>query len=66
VDNQETLPFGTPDDVSAEVKRLIETLACDRTGYVIAPCHNIQPNTPVENIIALYEAARECGTFTSG
>jgi len=66
VDNQETLPFGTPDDVSAEVKRLIETLACDRTGYIIAPCHNIQPNTPVENIIALYEAAREYGTFTSG
>ncbi len=64
VDNQQTLPFGTPDDVRAEVKRLIETLACDRTGFIIAPCHSIQPNTPVENIIALYEAAHEYDRFT--
>ncbi len=61
VDNQITLPFGTPQDVRAEVKRLIETLASDRTGFIIGPCHNLQPNAPIENIIALYEAAHEYG-----
>ncbi len=61
VDNQETLPFGSVDDVHAEVKRLVETLGSDRTGFIIAPCHNLQANTSVENIIAMYEAAREFG-----
>jgi uroporphyrinogen decarboxylase len=63
VDNQQTLPHGTPDDVRSEVRRLIDTLASDRTGLIIAPCHNIQPNTPVQNIVALYEAAREYGVY---
>ena len=63
VDNQQTLPFGSPQDVRAEVKRLTTALASDRTGYIIAPCHNLQANTPVENIIALYEAAQEFGAF---
>jgi hypothetical protein len=63
VDNQQTLPFGTPDDVRAEVKWLIEMLACDRTGFIVGPCHNLQPITPTGNILALYEAAREYGSF---
>jgi uroporphyrinogen decarboxylase len=61
VDNQHTLPFGTPDEVRAEVKRLVETLGSDRTGFIIAPCHNLQANTSIENIIAMYQAAREFG-----
>ena len=63
VDNQQTLPFGTPADVRNEVKMLIATLASDQTGLIIGPCHNLQPVTPVENIIALYEAAHNFGTF---
>jgi uroporphyrinogen decarboxylase len=59
VDNQQTLPHGTPGDVRAEVKWLIGTLASDRTGFILGPCHNLQPVTPVENIIAMYQAARE-------
>jgi len=66
VDNQYTMPFGTPEDVRAEVKHLVTTLASDRTGFVLAPCHSLQPNTPVPNIIALYEAARDYGTFEHG
>jgi uroporphyrinogen decarboxylase len=62
-DNQYTLPFGTPEEVRAEVKWLIESLASDRTGFILAPCHNLQSNSPIENIIAFYEAAREFGTF---
>ncbi len=42
---------------------MIATLGSDRTGYILAPCHNIQPNTPVENVLAMYGAAREYGTF---
>jgi uroporphyrinogen decarboxylase len=59
IDNQYTLPFGTPQEVKDEVRRMKETLGQDGTGYIIAPCHNIQSNTPVENIIAMYEAVRE-------
>jgi uroporphyrinogen decarboxylase len=58
VDNQRTLPFGAPDDVRAEVKHLIRTLAADGTGFILGPCHNLQAVSPVENILALYEAAR--------
>ena len=63
VDNQQTLPFGTPGDVRSEVRMLIEALASDRTGLIVGPCHNLQANTPLENIVALYEATREYGTF---
>ena len=63
VDNQQTLPFGTPADVRAEVKHLIETLAGDRTGFILGPCHNLQAVSPLENILAMYEAAREYGSF---
>lgn len=58
VDNQQTLPFGTPQDVRLEVNWLVKTLGRDRTGLILAPCHNLQPITPLENIIALYQAAR--------
>jgi uroporphyrinogen decarboxylase len=63
VDNQQTLPFGTPADVRLEVHRLIETLSSDHTGFIIGPCHDLQPNTPIENILALYEAAHEFGQY---
>ena len=63
VDNQETLPFGTAAEVRAQVKRLVETLGADHTGFIIAPCHNLQANTSTENIVAMYEAARDFGSF---
>jgi uroporphyrinogen decarboxylase len=59
VDNQYTLPFGTPEEVRREVRENIRILG-KGGGYVLAPCHNIQPITPVENILAMYEAAGEC------
>ena len=57
VDNQQTLPFGTADDVRREVTYLMRTLGSNHTGFIIAPCHNLQPVSPVENIVALYETA---------
>ncbi len=61
VENQRILPFGTTDEVRAEVRNCIDCLGSDGTGYVLAPCHNIQGNTPLENIIALYDEAWNYG-----
>jgi uroporphyrinogen decarboxylase len=58
VDNQQTLPFGTPDDVKREVADNIRIFRKGK-GYVVAPCHNLQPNTPTANILALYDAVHE-------
>lgn len=58
VDNQHTLPFGTVEDVRAEVRWLKRTLASDGTGYILAPCHNLQPITPLPNILEMYAEAR--------
>jgi len=58
IDNQHTLPFGTPDEVRREVRDNIELFKGTR-GYIVAPCHNIQANTPTENIVALYKAVAE-------
>ena len=63
VDNQKTLPFGNAKDVEKEVIYLLETLASNETGYILAPCHNIQVITPVENIIAMYETVHHYGVL---
>jgi uroporphyrinogen decarboxylase len=60
VDNQETLAFGTVEDVRAEVAANIEILGAGG-GYILAPCHNIQVISPPENIVAMYEAGYELG-----
>ena len=60
VDNQRTLPFGTPEDVRQEVAENIRIFRKCK-GYIVAPCHNIQPNTSTANIVALYDAVREYG-----
>ncbi len=63
IDNQHILPFGTPEEVRAEVRHCIDSLASDQTGYILASCHNIQPITPVENILAMYDEAYRYGRF---
>jgi len=60
IDNQQTLPFGTPGDVRRQVAENIRIFR-DAQGYIVGPCHNIQANTPTPNIVALYEAVAECG-----
>lgn len=51
-------------DGMAEVRHCIHSLASDGTGYILAPCHNIQGNTPVENIVAMYDEAWHCGKMS--
>jgi uroporphyrinogen-III decarboxylase len=60
VETQSTLPFGTPDQVRAEVAERVRLFA-PGGGFVFCPIHNIQPNTPPENILAAYETARSVG-----
>jgi uroporphyrinogen decarboxylase len=60
VDNQQTLPFGTPDDVRNEVLDNIRIFSGAR--WICAPCHNLQPVTPTANIVALYETIHEYGS----
>ena len=62
IDTQQVLPNGTPEEIKAEVKRRIKDLA-PGGGYVLGAVHNIQPEVPVENIIAMYEAAKEYGQY---
>ena len=59
-DSQKTLPFGTPQEVTNEVRRRIDDLA-PGGGFVFAPIHNVQSGVPPENVIALFEAALKYG-----
>jgi uroporphyrinogen decarboxylase len=54
--SQKVLPFGTPDDVRAEVRRLREICAPDNRA-ILTPSNLIQPETPWENIMAFAEEA---------
>ena len=60
---QRTLPFGTVSEVRREVHDLIRQCGYDG-GLVLMPSNNIQPDTPLENILACYEAARDCDLRT--
>ena len=62
VDTQKTLPNGTPQEVKEDVKRSIDALAAGG-GYVFNTVHNIQADVPPENIIAMWEALQEYGTY---
>lgn len=55
IDIQKTLPFGTPEDVRREVKQRLEEFA--GSGYIVCSTHNFQKSTPLENILAMYQAA---------
>jgi Uroporphyrinogen decarboxylase (URO-D) len=63
VDTQKTLPFGTPEEVRAEVKERINTFS-PGGGFVFNTIHNVQVGTPTKNVTALYEAVREFASHT--
>jgi uroporphyrinogen-III decarboxylase len=58
VDTQRTLPFGTPAEVRAEVLERCEIFS-QGGGFVFNSIHNVQANTPVENMVAMFEAVKE-------
>ncbi len=65
IDAIRVLPFGTPKDVEEEVKRKIRVFA-PGGGYILNSVHNIQPNVPLENIFAMFEAAQKYGRYPIG
>jgi uroporphyrinogen decarboxylase len=62
VDTQGVLPSGMPQAVKDDVRRNVEALA-PGGGYVFNTVHNIQPDVPPENIVAMWEALREYGVY---
>jgi uroporphyrinogen decarboxylase len=58
IDTQELLPFGTPERVKEEVIRTINILG-DNGGYIVSSSNNIQPDTPMENILSFYRTAQD-------
>jgi len=59
-DSQTVLPFGTPDQVTDEVRRMVDSLA-PGGGFVFAPIHNIQAGVPPENVEAMFRSVRDLG-----
>ena len=60
---QRTLPFGTPEDVCNEVRDIIEALA-PGGGYILCTSHNIQADTPIENVKELLRAYKDYGRYS--
>jgi len=58
IDTQKTLPFGTPEDIRAEVHERMRIFG-PGGGFVFNTIHNVQARIPVENLLALYEAVSD-------
>jgi uroporphyrinogen decarboxylase len=60
--DQALLATGLPHEIENEVSTRIQDLA-PGGGYIFAPVHNIQPNVPPQNVIALYDSAMKYGRY---
>jgi len=58
IDEQQTLPFGTPEQVRAEVLERLRTVGQDG-GLILAPTHHVQLDTPLENFRAMVETVQD-------
>jgi uroporphyrinogen decarboxylase len=57
-DSQNIVPRGSAADVKRMVEELIEAMG-EGGAYVFSNCHNIQPDVPLVNVLAMFEHARE-------
>ena len=57
VDTQQLLPNGTAEEVYGQTMRLLEGMTAEGGGYILAASHLVPPETPLENIFAMYKAA---------
>ena len=62
IDAQHVLPVATAPEVRDHVKRNVEAFM-PGGGYVFNNCHNVQAGVPPENIVAMFDAAYECGFY---
>ena len=58
IGTQTTMPFGTPDEVRREVFKNLE-IAGDKGGLLASPTHMLEPEVPVENLVAYINACRD-------
>ncbi|MFN8008045.1 MAG: uroporphyrinogen decarboxylase family protein [Terriglobia bacterium] len=57
IDSQRILPFGSPEEIRQEVHRMFDLMGRNG-GYVLTSVHNIQPDVPPENVLALFRQVR--------
>ncbi|MFP4026611.1 MAG: uroporphyrinogen decarboxylase family protein [Candidatus Brocadiia bacterium] len=57
-----SVAFGTTTDVREHVRETLEIMK-PAGGYCLAPTHQLQDNSPTENVVEMYEAAREYGQY---
>jgi len=62
IDTQHILPFSSPKEVYAEVKRVIGHLA-PGGGYMVSSVHSIQKEVPPENVVAMCQATKDFGSY---
>ncbi len=62
IDTQQVLPYGSVKEVETEVRKRIRDLGRGG-GFVLSAVHNIQPDVPPENILAMADAARKFGEY---
>ena len=62
IDTQKVLPYGKPEDVRQEVKRVINLLG-QGGGYMLATVHTVMNEVPAENILAMVDAVEEFGSY---
>ena len=60
IDSSRTLPYGTPEEVAAEVREAID-IAAPGGGYILASDHSLHDGIPVENILALFHTGADYG-----
>jgi hypothetical protein len=58
IDTQHTLPFGTPQEIRSQVQERMKIFGMGG-GFIFNPIHNVQAQTPIENLRALYAAVKE-------
>ena len=58
IDSSQTLPFGSVDDVRAEVKEAID-IAAPGGGYILASDHSLHDGIPIENILEMFRYGQE-------
>jgi uroporphyrinogen-III decarboxylase len=58
IDEQHTLPFGTPEDVRAEVLTRLRTIG-ENGGLILGPTHHVQLDTPMENFWSMVDTVTQ-------
>jgi uroporphyrinogen decarboxylase len=56
ISTQQTLPHGTVEDCRREARHRLDVIGRGG-GYIFSPAHCIQPDTPLANVLAVYEEA---------